>query len=262
MKPIRKVLIKKEKKEHIAELNRDVVVSKEKIYFVDDLSNDFHTADGVISKNKLKKKDGSEITTNTGKKFDIFTSSFIDDYRRIARGAQIISMKDIAAIIAMTGLNKNSVVVDAGAGSGALACFLAHVCKEIVTYDIRDDFLKIVNDNKEFLGLNNLKIKNKDIYEGIDEKSVDLVALDLPSPWNAVKSAYEALKIGGFLVSYSPSVPQMMDFVNAVNKNDSFVHLKTIEIMEREWEVDERKVRPKTKGIGHTGFLSFCRKIK
>lgn len=262
MKQIRKVLIKKEKKEHIAELNRDVVISKEKTYFVDDLAKDFHTADGFVSKADLKKKDGSEIATNTGKKFNIFTSSFMDDYKRIAREAQIISVKDIAAIIAKTGINKNSIVVDAGAGSGALACFLAHICKEVITYDIREDFLKIVKRNKEFLNLNNLKIKNKDIYKGIDEKNVDLITLDLPSPWNAIKSAYAALRVGGFLVSYSPSVPQMMDFVNAINKDDRFIHVKTIEIIEREWEVDERKVRPMTKGIGHTGFLSFARKIK
>ena len=63
------------------------------------------------------------------------------------------------------------------------------------------------------------------------------------------------------MVSYSPSIPQVIDFVNAVRKNESFVYLKTVEIIEREWEVEERRVRPKSKGIGHSGFLSFARKV-
>ncbi|MBI2142611.1 SAM-dependent methyltransferase, partial [Candidatus Woesearchaeota archaeon] len=32
--------------------------------------------------------------------------------------------------------------------------------------------------------------------------------------------------------------------------------------IERQWEVSERKVRPKSAAIGHSGFISFARKIK
>ena len=53
----------------------------------------------------------------------------------------------------------------------------------------------------------------------------------------------------------------MSDIVNAVRKNDSLAHIKTVELIEREWEAEERKVRPKSKGIGHSGFLSFARKV-
>ena len=71
----------------------------------------------------------------------------------------------------------------------------------------------------------------------------------------------KALKIGGFLVSYSPSVPQVMDFVNIISKNKEFLILKTIEVIERKWEVDERKVRPVSQSIGHSGFLTFVRRV-
>ena len=83
----------------------------------------------------------------------------------------------------------------------------------------------------------------------------------MPEPWNALDNCSKALKIAGFLVSYSPSVPQVADFVNALRKKENFIYLKTVEITEREWEVEERKVRPKSKGIGHSGFLSFARKV-
>jgi tRNA (adenine57-N1/adenine58-N1)-methyltransferase len=261
MKPIRKLLIKKEKKEFVKDLNREVLIDKGKTYFVSDLSKDYHTQDGVVSKKELKKKDGSIVETNTKKKLSIFTTSFIDDYKRIERGAQIISIKDIGAIITYTGVNKNSKIVDAGAGSGALACYLAHFCKEVTTYEIRDDFIKVVKKNKEFLDLKNIKVKKKDINKGIEEKDIDLVTLDLPAPWYAIVPAEKALKVGGFMVSYSPSITQTTDFVNEIRKFPNLVHERTMEIIKRGWDVEGRKVRPQTKGIGHTGFLTYVRKI-
>ena len=90
---------------------------------------------------------------------------------------------------------------------------------------------------------------------------MDIITLDVPEPWNAVENCAKALKPGGFIVSYSPSVPQVADFVSSIKKNENFVYIKTVEISEREWEVDERKVRPKSQGIGHSGFLSFARKV-
>ena len=142
-----------------------------------------------------------------------------------------------------------------------MACFLASIAKEVITYEIRDDFIEIVRSNIEFLNLKNIKIKKKNIYEEIDDKNIDVMILDLPEPWKAIDNCSKAIKPGGFLVSYSPSVPQVADFVNAIRKNESFVYLKTAEITEREWEVEERKVRPKSTSIGHSGFLSFARKV-
>ena len=142
-----------------------------------------------------------------------------------------------------------------------MACFLASIAKEVVTYEIREDFIGIVKANIEFLGLKNVKIKHKDVYKEVDDENIDVAVLDLPEPWLAIGNCAKALKPGGFLVSYSPSVPQVADFVNAVKKNERFVYLKSVEITEREWEVEERKVRPKSKGLGHSGFLSFARKV-
>ena len=238
-----------------------LLIKKEetKNYYLCDADKDFHTTDGFIKKSDLKKT--GIVKTNKGKEFYVLDASFIDVYRKIKRGPQIITSKDIGLIVSETGINKNSFVVDAGTGSGALACFLANITKKVVSYETRDDFIKIAEENKKRLGLNNLIIKKGDVYKKIDEKNVDLIVLDLEEPWKAIKNAGKALKAGGFLVSYSPSVPQVADFVNAIRKNESFAYLKTSEIVEREWEVEERKVRPKSTGIGHSGFLSFARKV-
>ncbi|MAH33551.1 SAM-dependent methyltransferase [archaeon] len=231
-------------------------------FLVNDNDKDLHTQFGYFKKEDIKKaKSGIKVVSNTGKKFTVFDSSFIDLYKRIKRGAQIIPLKDIGLIVSETAINNKSVVVDAGSGSGALACFLANIAKEVISYEIREDFVKIVEHNIGYLGLKNVKVRNKNIYDGIDEKNVDLVVLDLPEPWKAAESAKNALKVGGFLISYSPSIPQIMDFVNTIRKHEDFVYLKTSEIIEREWEIDERKVRPRSQAIGHSGFISFARKI-
>lgn len=242
-------------------IQRILITPEGEKFFVKDLQKDFHTKYGYITKEDLKLKEGSKLLSNTKKEFYIIKPGFIDLFRKIERMPQIIPLKDVALIIAETGINKKSKILDAGAGSGALACFLANIAKEVTAYEIREDFLNVAKRNAEMLGLKNLKIKNKNIYEGIEEKNLDLITLDLPEPWKAIQHAEKALKTGGFLVSYSPTTPQVADFINAIAKNKNFSIMKTIEIMEREWEISERKVRPKSQAIGHSGFLSFVRKI-
>lgn len=241
-----------------------ILITKQgKKFYVKDSSKDFHTQFGFVKAEELKKaKPGSVLKTNTGKELYVLEPSFVDIYRKIKRGAQIIPLKDIGSIITETGINPQSKIVDAGAGSGGLSCFLATIAKEVTTYDIRDDFIKIVEKNKEFLDLKNLKIKKGSVYESIDEKNVDVITLDLPEPWEAVDNAEKALKAGGFIMSYSPTIPQVMDFIKAIKENEKLIFLKTIEIIERDWDVDGRKVRPATQKIGHSGFLTFVRKVK
>ena len=257
-----KILFKREKKAFVKDLNREITISKQRFFYVSDLNNDFVTDDGKIDKKDFKKKDGSIVKTNTNKEFIIFSADFIDDYKRIKRKAQIITPKDIGIILAETGVDKKSKVVDAGTGSGALACYLARICKEVTSYDIRDDSIEVGKKNKEFLGLKNLKIKKKDIFKGIDEEELDLIVLDVPNPWNAIKSCEKSLKIGGYLVIYVPTVLQIVDFVNEIKKYDSFVYLKTIELIERKWKIGGMVARPNSEAIGHTAFLTFVRKIK
>ncbi|MBI2550565.1 methyltransferase domain-containing protein [Candidatus Woesearchaeota archaeon] len=247
MEPIKKILVAEDGKK----------------FYVRSIKEDFHTQFGFIGKEALARaKPGGMLKTNTGKELFVFPPSFIDSYWKIKRAPQIIPRKDVAAIVAETGVGKDSVVVDAGTGSGALALFLGNIAKKVVTYEIREDFAKVAAENVAAMGMKNVTIKNKSIYDGIDEKNVDVVCLDLPEPWKAVGPATEALKIGGFIVSYSPTIPQVSDFISAAAKNKSLLLIKTIEIIEREWEFNDRIVRPLSQQIGHSGFLTFVRKIR
>src|SRR3989344_3575950 len=147
-------------------------------FFVKDITADYHCQFGFVSAADLKKaKPGATVTTNKGETLTILKPSFIDLYQKIKRGPQIVSQKDIGAILAETGINKTSTSVDAGGGSGALSFFLAHICKKVTSYELREDFTKLLKANKAFLNSKNLTIKNKNIYDGIDEKNLNLITL-------------------------------------------------------------------------------------
>jgi tRNA (adenine57-N1/adenine58-N1)-methyltransferase catalytic subunit len=224
--------------------------------------SDVHTQFGFVRKDEIEKaKPGTVLKTNKGVEMSVIEPGFLDLYRRMKRAPQVIPFKDLGAIVAETGLNKKSVVVDAGSGSGSAACFMANIVKKVYTCEIRDDFIEVVKSNIQLFGLKNVVLKKHDIYTGIPAKNVDMVLLDVPAPWEALSSVKKGLKIGGYLVSYSPTIPQVSDFVTSVKKDDVFVYLKTIEIMERDWEVEDRKVRPMSQAIGHSGFLTVVRKI-
>ena len=138
-------------------IKKILITRQGKKFYAKNLDEDLHTQYGFIKKDELKKaKDGDLLKSNTNKEFLIFNPSFIDFYRKIKRDAQIIPLKDIGLIIAETGINKESRILDAGSGSGALACFLAGIAKEVVTYEIREDFIEIVKSNVDFLSLKNI----------------------------------------------------------------------------------------------------------
>lgn len=223
-------------------------------------SGDLHTDAGVLRVADLKKA-GESIKSNINKEFRIFKPTFTDLMFRIKRGPQIITKKDIGFILTETGITKNSVVLDAGTGSGYLAIYLAMHAKKVISYEKREDHLAISRENQETLKVKNLTIKNKDIYEGIDEKDLDVIILDLPEPFRAVNHSFSALKQGGFLVAYLPSIIQVNDFIKEVRKR--FLVIKITELLERNWTVEPENniIRPETQMLGHTAFLCLVRKI-
>lgn len=259
-KPSPKILIRKGKKQYFEDLGRDVTIVKEMSFYVSNLSKPFSTKYGTIKAADLKKS--GIIKSDLKKEFHIFDASFIDTYRRIKRLPQIIPLKDIGMIIATTGIGPKSLVVEGGSGSGALAILLARYVKKVYSYDVNKEHLAVVKENIKDLKITNISLKHQSLYDPVKVKDADLMCCDLPEPWEAISTADKCLKVGGFLVSYSPTVPQTQDFVNAILKTDSFMHLKTVNMMEQEWQVDGRKVRPKSKQIIHSGFLTFVRKIK
>ena len=213
-------------------------------FFVKDLNQDYHTKSGFIKKSDLKKTN-TLVKTNKGEEFFILEPNFTDKFKKIKRGPQIITPKDIETIIAETGINKNSVILDAGGGSGSLSCFLANLTKKVYCYEIRKDFVKIIKENQKLLEIKNLTIKNKDITKGITEKSLDLITLDLTEPWHIIKYAEKSLKPGAYLIAYLPTITQFTEFIEKRKSSKKIFYLKTLENLQRNWIINN-KVASKT----------------
>ena len=184
-----------------------ILIGKKK-YFVKDTSADFHTSEGLISKKDLKVVN-TVVKTNKGKEYLLVEPNFVDLWEKIKRGPQVVLQKDIGLIITKTGVNKDSKVVDAGGGSGSMCCYIAHLCKEVTTYEIQKDLIPVLKHNQRLFDLKNLKIRNQSIYDGIKERNLDLITLDLAQPWQVIESAEKALKVGGFMVVYLPNIMQV-----------------------------------------------------
>lgn len=230
-----------------------------KKFLVKDLNEDFHTSFGVVSSKDLKSKKTS-IKSGTGKDFLLLDANFPDLWEQFRRGPQIMLQKDIGLIIAKTGINKDSEVVDAGGGSGSLCLSLANICKKVTAYEIHPEHHKVVYKNIALCGFTNITLKQEDVYQGIKEKELDLITLDLPEPWQVTKHAEKSLKTGGYLVIYLPNLLQMQKFLASL-RGTSFKVLETIELLERKWFINEQIMRPEFQMLGHTGFMAFCRKM-
>ncbi len=217
---------------------------------------DFHSQFGILKEKDIKL---GKVKTNLGKELIILEADFIDNIHKIKRGPAITHPKDIGTIITTTGIGTGSKVVDAGSGCGNLASYLARIGCIVTSYESKKEFYNVTKENITNLNLE-IKIKNKDIYEGIEENDSDLITLDLLEPWKALKHAENSLKSGGFLVCYLPTITQVIELVKELKKYNLYLW-KVSETLEREWHAENLRVRPKNQMLGHTAFLVFARKF-
>jgi len=224
----------------------------------------FHTHKGFIKFDDLIGKEyGSTILSSLGVEFIVLKPLLRDYIMKSVRKTQITYPKDIALIVMFSGIGPGSHVVEAGTGTGALTTALAHYVKpdgKVYSYEIREEFLKTAEKNlKRANLLDFVELKNKDITTGIDESDVDAVILDLATPWLVARHAYTALKPCGTIVSFSPTIDQVVKTVEALNEN-GFTDVETVECLMRGMQTERGKTRPQTLMTGHTGYITFARK--
>ena len=231
-----------------------------KNYFVEDPKNDYHCSEGIIKSIDLQ---NSKTTTISSKnvKFSKINPTLPDLKNEFARGPQIICEKDAGYIIAKTGINQNSLCVDAGAGTGAMTLTLANICKKVTCYDINKKHIKVVEKNVKLVDALNVVVKQGNIATDLSENDLDLITLDLPEPQLAFLKVEEALKLGGWLVVYLPNIVQMKVCLDALCTYKSLKLIELTEINKRDWKVDKEILRPIHSQVVHTGFLAFIRKL-
>ncbi len=224
----------------------------------------FYTHKGFIEFDKIIGSDfGTRIKSNTGVRFVALKPTIRDYILKMRRKTQISYPKDISLILMLSGVGPGSRVVEAGTGTGALTSALAFVIRptgRIYSYEIRKQFIGNALKNLVRAGLSEyVDLKNEDVTRGIDEEKVDVVILDLATPWLVVPHAYSALIGSGSFVSFSPTVDQVVKTVETLRENN-FIDIKTLECLVRRMQVERGKTRPETLMTGHTGYITHARK--
>jgi tRNA (adenine57-N1/adenine58-N1)-methyltransferase catalytic subunit len=181
------------------------------------------------------------------------------------RKSGIVYPKDAAHLLSWADIGPAQRVLEAGIGSGALTLALLRAVGpngQIFGYELRTDFIQLALDNVRAFGAaqaGNLLLRQRDIYDGIPDRDLDRVVLDLPEPWRVLAHLPAALNAGGWVAAYTPSIIQASQFVEAVRATHQYVQVETHEVLLRSWHIQGVAVRPDHEMVGHTGFVSVAR---
>ena len=225
----------------------------------------FHTHAGVVAHDDLiGTTEASAVAGSTGRSFLVLRPTLSDIVLKMPRGAQVIYPKDLGAILIAADIGPGQRILEAGVGSGALSMTVLRAGASVVGYELREDFAQRARANvAAALGPDApYRVEIRDVTQGIDETMLDRVLLDMPEPHNVVAAAAAALRPGGILLSYLPTINQTALLRQALDDADSrFGLAETQEVMRRTWHVEARSVRPDHRMVGHTGFLTTARRL-
>lgn len=223
----------------------------------------FHSHAGVLDHAKMiGQPEGCEVSTTKGQKFRAFRPTLEEFILSMPRGAQVIYPKDLGPMMMLADIAPGMKVFESGIGSGALSMTVLRIGAEITGYELREDFAARAKKNVEaFLGteaMSRYHIEIRSAYEAIEGNDFDRVLLDLPEPWQVVPHAELALRPGGVLVAYTPSITQAVRLREALS-HTRFTEAKTLEVLNRGWHIEGQAVRPDHRMVAHTAFLTRAR---
>jgi tRNA (adenine57-N1/adenine58-N1)-methyltransferase len=227
----------------------------------------FHTHRGALAHDDLIGQPEGSVVLSAGGTAYIALRPLLADYAlSMPRGAAVIYPKDAAQIIALADIFPGARVVEAGAGSGALSCWLLRAVGEsgqLVSFERRPDFAEIAAANvAQYFGADHpawrLVVGDLDA-SGIED--ADRVVLDMLAPWEHAKTAAAMLIPGGLVCCYVATTTQLARTVSAVRDQGNFAEPAAWETLQRGWHVDGLAVRPEHRMVGHTGFLITARRL-
>ena len=124
---------------------------------------------------------GSQVMSHKGSPFYLLQPSFADLLIETPRTTQILYPKDIGFIMVNLGVMPGLHVIEAGTGSGALACAFASLVGDtgkVTSYEAKPDFQNLARKNLERLDLlDRVELKLRNISEGFDETNADVLFL-------------------------------------------------------------------------------------
>ena len=231
-----------------------------------------HSGDRIPHDSIIGKPDGTTVEFSPTKVMIAIHPTLAEYSLKMPRGAQVIYPKDLAIMPMWADVYPGARVFEAGVGSGALTMALLRAVGDrgcVVSYEVREDFAATATKNIErFMGkVPNHFLHIRDAYEGIETGEgdspwlFDRVVLDIPEPWQVIPHAAQALRVGGIYLSFVPTVPQVMQTVQALEESKVFTLVQNFETLLRTWNVKGRSVRPDHRMVAHSGFITVARKV-
>ena len=252
----------------------------------------FHTHRGSLSHDDLiGQPEGSVVTASSGTAYVALRPLLADYTLAMKRGATIVYPKDAAQILAYADVFPGARVLEAGAGSGALSCWLLRAIGpdgELVSFEARPDFAEIARENvRRYFGevppwwrlvpgelsarvALDPSSRTSSAYSRLHpdpeaagelEPGFDRVVLDMLAPWENVAVAARALIPGGLICCYVATTTQLSRVVEELRAHGGFFEPAAWETLSRGWHVDGLAVRPDHRMIAHTGFLVTARRL-
>jgi tRNA (adenine57-N1/adenine58-N1)-methyltransferase len=223
----------------------------------------------------IGQREGVTLHATGGKVYVVFRPRLADYALEMPRKTAIVYPKDVGIILVWADVYPGATVVESGLGSGSLTLALLRAVGptgQVIVYEQRADMIgPALNNVRRFsepgivpdenANPPNLVVRLRDIYEGIDETSVDRMVLDLSEPWRVLPHALDALRPGAMLACYSPSIIQVQRTVEALEVTRGFGQIESLEVLYRPWQVKGQAVRPVQQMVSHTAFLTFARRL-
>lgn len=207
---------------------------------------------------------GAIVETHLGEPFEVRPVRGPDLFAHLERTGAPMMPRDIGLIIGHTGISAGDSVLDAGTGTGILAAYLGRLSVNVVSYEQNPTFAETARKNMELAGVTaNVEVRTGDLCDEIDnlDQSFDLVTLDTGDAPQLVSQAPDLLEAGGYIAVYCPFVETARDCERAA-REVTLAKIETYETIQRTMKFDSRGSRPATAGVGHTGYLTFARKIR
>ncbi|MFQ5460647.1 MAG: tRNA (adenine-N1)-methyltransferase [Anaerolineae bacterium] len=225
----------------------------------------FHCHRGVIPHDDvIGLPAGAHLASHSGSLFTVLRPSMEEVLLSVKRAGQIVYPKDIGYILLKLNVVPGATVIEAGTGSGALACAMArYVGPEgrVHSYESRADMLAVARENLARMGLlEAVSFHHSDIEAGFEEEDADALFLDVREPWLYLSQATAALAPGGFFGALVPTVNQVVSLAGGL-ADGPFADIEISELLLRQYKALPSRVRPMDRLTPHTGYLLFARYV-
>lgn len=235
---------------------RILLVGRERTYFIRSGTGQFATDRGIINLDEVADASPGElITSHTGYEFRILVPRAHDFFEYTKRTGAPMLPRDIGVVIAYTGMNRQDRVLDAGTGTGISAIYFGGIAENVVTYEIREDFARIAEENIRDASLGNVEVVAEDVLQA--EGLYDIVHYDMTINPEHIRHAHTLLRPGGYLACYTPFIEHLCGVMDTAE--GLFSSSRAVECIEREMTRTKRGTRPSTR-VGHSGYLTIARK--